>query len=169
LGTIHGVILAIRSQVILLYEGGFPMAMIVCAKCGLSNITERRTCKQCGTNLHDDNIAALPVSNQPAATFPVTSATVALSTNREPLPLDQRKAILENAIAIQARTGWLLVSRTDTTAQMTMEKRPSGCIAIILFLLGIVPGIIYLMLSQGTATLYIEVDEYGSVRRTTNG
>jgi hypothetical protein len=117
---------------------------IVCPHCGLVNHPQRRTCHQCRGEL-----AA------PAATISLT-----------PLEMDARRAILDHEISTQVGYGWRVATRTNTAAQLVKDKHASGCVAILLFCLAIVPGLIYLALARGHEGLYIEVNEYGEVRRT---
>ena len=49
--------------------------------------------------------------------------------------LEERKAILEAEIIKQQKKGWLIANRTDTTCQLTKEKKPETCLIVILFLL----------------------------------
>ena len=84
------------------------------------------------------------------------------------LSIDERKAILDAEIARQVQSGWRLTSRTDIAAQMVADQGPNGCIAILLLLFFIVPGILYLLLYRGSKSLYIEIDENGEIRRTQN-
>ncbi len=82
------------------------------------------------------------------------------------LPLEERKARLDQEISGYAKMGWRIVSRTDTTAQLTKDKAASCVVAIILALFLIVPAILYLLLCKGTESLYLEVDEEGKVTKT---
>ena len=75
--------------------------------------------------------------------------------------LDERKAILEAEIVKQQRKGWQIVNRTDTTFQMTKEKKPDGCVTAILIILFVIPGILYLIFMKGTITVYVEITEDG--------
>jgi len=77
--------------------------------------------------------------------------------------LDERRSILDAEIEKQQRKGWQIASRTDTTCQMTKEKRPDGCTTAILIILFVIPGILYLILMKGTNTVYIEISEEGEV------
>jgi len=78
--------------------------------------------------------------------------------------LEERKAILEAEITKQLKKGWQIASRTDTTCQLTKEKRPDGCTTTILILLFVIPGILYLIFMKGTTTVYIEISENGDVK-----
>jgi hypothetical protein len=81
------------------------------------------------------------------------------------LTLEQRKAILDSEVTKQVQAGWRLASRTDTTATMVLEQKPSACLGIILLLLCIIPGVLYLMNTKNMS-IYIEVDEEGQIKRT---
>jgi len=80
--------------------------------------------------------------------------------------LEERKTILEYEIVKQQKKGWQLISRTDTTCQITREKRPDGCTTAILIVLFVIPGILYLIFMKGTITVYIEIDDEGEVKYT---
>jgi excisionase family DNA binding protein len=77
--------------------------------------------------------------------------------------LEERRAILENEINRQQKKGWQIVSRTDTSCQMLINKRPQPCLIILLLLLFIIPAIIYLIVSKKTTTVYLEVNEQGEI------
>ncbi len=78
---------------------------------------------------------------------------------------------LEQKIFEFQSDGWVLLSRTGNTAQLRKPKGdPSCALVIILFLLGILPGILYLILhaveKEQIVTLF--VDEQGVVRMIKN-
>jgi hypothetical protein len=77
--------------------------------------------------------------------------------------IEERKAILDAEIIKQQKKGWQITSRTDTTCQLTKEKKPDGCTTAILILLFVIPGILYLIFMKGTTTVYIEISEDGSI------
>jgi excisionase family DNA binding protein len=77
--------------------------------------------------------------------------------------LEERNAILDAEIIKQQKKGWQVVSRTETNCQLMMNKRPETCLIVALLLLFIIPGIIYLVVSKKTTTVYIEVDEEGKI------
>lgn len=118
-------------------------AGIVCPHCGLVNHPQRRTCHQC----HGD----------------LTAAPIAVSTT--PLSLDNRRTLLDQEIIAQAGRGWRLTTRTDTSAQLIKEKQINGCLAIILLCLGIIPGLIYMAATRAPDSLYVDIDEFGRIRR----
>lgn len=89
-----------------------------------------------------------------------------MSESADVITIEARRAILDAEIANQVKTGWRVVSRTDTTAQLVKDKGPDGCITIFLLLFFIVPGILYMILYKGSENLYLEVDDRGNVKRT---
>jgi hypothetical protein len=122
---------------------------VTCPECGLVNYGGRRTCKRCKA----------PLEGAEAQTAPIVAASGAL------LSLDERREILEREVSKLSRQGWRVVSRTDTSAQLEMQKQANGCLGLILLLFFIIPGILYFVLYKGTKGLYIEVQADGRVRR----
>ncbi len=92
------------------------------------------------------------------------------------LNLQQRQVILDGAIRNYARRGYRIASRTDTSVQLIKSKSFSGAGALMNLLL--IPvfglGVVLLFLQfidylvKRDTTLYLEVDERGRVRRTSN-
>jgi hypothetical protein len=80
--------------------------------------------------------------------------------------LEERKAILDYLIAEQQKKGWQIASKTDTSCQLTREKKPDGCLTAILIILFVIPGILYLILMKGTETVVLEIDEQGEIKYT---
>jgi excisionase family DNA binding protein len=78
--------------------------------------------------------------------------------------LEERKAILEAEIIKQQKKGWLIANRTDTTCQLTKEKKPETCLIVILFLLFVIPGLLYLIITKGNVTVYIEITDEGEIK-----
>jgi len=77
---------------------------------------------------------------------------------------EERKAILEKEIARQLKKGWRISSRTEIGCQLVIDKKRNGCLIVILFLFFIIPGIFYLILTQGkTISVYVEVNEDGQI------
>lgn len=78
--------------------------------------------------------------------------------------IEERKAILETEVGKQLRKGWRISSRTDTGCQLLIDKKRDTFTVVILFLFFILPGIFYLLLTQGRVqTVYIEVNEDGEI------
>ncbi len=80
----------------------------------------------------------------------------------------ERKNILENAIAFYLRQGYRVNSQTDNTVQLMKPKQFSFFVAIILFLIFIIPFVLYLLyyLAQHDKTVYIVVNEEGKISVT---
>lgn len=119
------------------------MAKVACPQCGFANIQERNICKQCGADMN--------------VTEPASSETISL---------EERKELLEKVVSQQQRAGWRVTDRTETSAQLVKDKGANALVTIILLILFILPGILYALLYKGTETIFIEVDEYGRVKRT---
>ena len=77
---------------------------------------------------------------------------------------DERKAILDNEIIKQQKKGWQIANRTDLTCQLIMEKKPEIIVVVILFLLFVIPGLLYLILMKGSITVYVEINEEGEIK-----
>jgi hypothetical protein len=75
--------------------------------------------------------------------------------------IEERKAILDAEINRRLRQGWIITSRTETSCQMTKDKKPDGCLTVILFLTFIIPAILYLILRKKLYTIYFDVDSEG--------
>jgi hypothetical protein len=78
--------------------------------------------------------------------------------------IEERKAILEAEIVKQQKKGWQIVSRTDTNCQLKKERRANGCIAVLLLILFIIPGILYLIFMRDTTLVFFEVNEEGEIK-----
>ena len=85
-----------------------------------------------------------------------------MNTIEQPMESEARKNILQQAIESRVKQGYIVVSQTDTTAQLTRKKGFSCLLFAILFILGIIPGIIYLLVRKDKS-IYITVDEYGKI------
>jgi hypothetical protein len=77
--------------------------------------------------------------------------------------IEERSAILNQAVLEYVNLGWRVISQTPTTAQLARDKHANGCLAFILFFLLIVPCILYLLLYKGTESCYLEVNIKGRV------
>lgn len=78
------------------------------------------------------------------------------------LSLEERKAYLSAEIAKYLRQGFHVINQTDTTAQLQKDKGFSCLLFLLLLLLGIIPGIIYILVRRDRHA-YITVDEFGNV------
>lgn len=77
---------------------------------------------------------------------------------------EERKAILETEVAKQLKKGWRISSRTETGCQLLIDKKRDTFTVVILFIFFILPGIFYLLLTQGrTQNVYIEVSGDGEI------
>jgi excisionase family DNA binding protein len=77
---------------------------------------------------------------------------------------DERKTILDAEIIKQQKKGWQISNRTDMTCQLIKENKPEIIVVVILFLLFLIPGILYLILMKGTVTIYVEINEDGEIK-----
>jgi TRAP-type mannitol/chloroaromatic compound transport system permease small subunit len=77
--------------------------------------------------------------------------------------IEERKAILTKEIVDYVDQGWRVISQTDTTAQLSKDKRASCLVAILLAILFILPAVLYLLFYRGTENCFLEVTEDGRV------
>jgi uncharacterized membrane protein YhiD involved in acid resistance len=84
----------------------------------------------------------------------------------EPISIEQRQEILEEKIIEFTQQGWRVNNRTETSAQLVRDKKANCLVAVLLFTLGIVPGILYLAIYPGTNALYVSVNQCGKVHVT---
>jgi hypothetical protein len=77
--------------------------------------------------------------------------------------IEECKAVLAREIVKYVDEGWRVTSQTDTTAQLTRDKRASCLVAILLAILFILPAVLYLLLYRGTENLFLEVNGDGQV------
>jgi hypothetical protein len=83
--------------------------------------------------------------------------------------IEECKIKLEADISRHVSHGWRVQTRTETTCQLVKDKKPNGCLIIILLLLFIIPGIVYMFMFKGTASLYIDVNNNGEIKYITDG
>lgn len=77
---------------------------------------------------------------------------------------EERKVILENEVTKQLKKVWRITSKTETGCQFQKEKGIDGCLAVFLFFLTILPGIIYLIVAHWkTISIFTEVSESGEI------
>lgn len=79
----------------------------------------------------------------------------------EVVSLEQRRRTLEAALLSLTQKGWVISSRTDTTAQLTRSGKKSGCLLLILLIFGILPGILYAVWPASQETMFVIVNEQG--------
>lgn len=85
----------------------------------------------------------------------------------QPLPIEQRRVILQREVERLVKRGYRVTSQTDTTAQLVKPKRFSLFWAIFWFCFLIVGLIGYLLFYAAARDeqVYIVVDDYGRVQR----
>ena len=78
---------------------------------------------------------------------------------------EARQAVLQNAIAGYLRSGFHVVSQTEFTAQLLKPKKFGCFLFVILFILAVLPAIIYVAYyaSKKDETVYLEVDAAGNL------
>lgn len=86
-------------------------------------------------------------------------------SDRGRLSIEERSAILERAIQNYQKQGYKLVSRTETTAQLSKQHEFSCCIAffLVLIVIGIILYLLYYLTANKEHFVFLEVDEYGKV------
>lgn len=84
------------------------------------------------------------------------------------LTVAERSAILDRAVIEYQKSGYQLVARTDTTAQLTKKREFSCCLAVILVFLviGIILYLLWYLTTKKEDSVFLEVDEYGKLRTT---
>jgi len=75
--------------------------------------------------------------------------------------IEERRNLLMIKISHWVNKGFHVISQTDTTAQLQLDKCFSWVLAAVLLLLGFLPGIVYIMTSKDKY-VYIAVDESGA-------
>jgi excisionase family DNA binding protein len=80
--------------------------------------------------------------------------------------IEERKAIIAAIIVKHQKSGWIVTNQTDTNCQLRQPKKPDTCLVVFLFLLCIIPGLLYLIFAKGDMTVFIEVNEEGKVKYT---
>lgn len=93
------------------------------------------------------------------------AAARSAGTRMRRLSLEERSAILDQVVRQYQKRGYRLVSKTETTAQLSRQHQFSCCLALILVVLviGIILYLIYYLTAKKEYYVFIEVDEYGQV------
>ncbi len=93
---------------------------------------------------------------------------------REPvtkeLALEERRRTLDYEVTKRQREGWVVVNRTDTTAQLQkpVQVFPTWLVVLLtIFTLGFIW--LFLLFFKKTGTMLIEVDETGRVHTRVHG
>lgn len=126
----------------------------VCVRCGHEVIAEQPGyCSNCGTRLPGD-VAFCP--NCGARVSGLGSAT---SITQGPA--------LAGEVAYWVSRGYSIQIQTEQEAILSRPgKAASGCLVVFLLLLGIVPGIVYLVWPRQAEVVRLWVDVDGKVHRT---
>lgn len=85
----------------------------------------------------------------------------------EPMTTEMRRNVLEQEIQRYVRSGYRVMSQTETSAQLVKPKKFHLLLAIILLLAMVLPFVIYLLMYMAAKdkTVYITVDSQGRVTR----
>lgn len=83
------------------------------------------------------------------------------------MDIQHRRDILQREIASYVKNGFIVVSQTDTTAQLIKHKKFSFLWAVLWFLVFGIGLIVYLIwyAAKRDTTVYVTVDESGKVQR----
>lgn len=77
---------------------------------------------------------------------------------------------LNDEIRRRTSDGWALTAQTETTASMTKKGSGKSCLLIvILLMLGIVPGILYILWPRREQVVFLELQPDGTVRASGRG
>lgn len=84
------------------------------------------------------------------------------------LSTDERSALLDREIQKYVRSGYRVLSRSDTTAQLVKPKKFSLLIAIIALLLAVLPFVLYLLwyMASKDKTIYLSIDATGRITKS---
>jgi hypothetical protein len=87
----------------------------------------------------------------------------------EPLTLEQRKAILDEAVANYALWGYQLVAHSGTSAQLVKPGRsaaPSCVLIVLTFGIWLIVEMVLIALGVGRQkSVLVEVDAYGQLHK----
>lgn len=83
---------------------------------------------------------------------------------------DSPRGNLDFIVGEMVRNGFAIAYRDSTTATFTRPKKPNADLAIVLLILGIIPGLLYLGLYRGTETTTVTaVDHNGGTQILLSG
>jgi len=99
--------------------------------------------------------------NPTSAPVPITPAPIAPAPVASTLTTDARADILEHEIQKYLQQGYIVQTRTETTAQLIKKKRFSFILALFLNLL-----YVFFYLSDKDKTAYIQVNRQGQIETT---
>ncbi len=73
---------------------------------------------------------------------------------------DSPRGNLDFIVGEMVKSDFTIANRDSTTATFTRPKKPNADLAIVLLILGIIPGLLYLGLYRGTATITVTAIEH---------
>ncbi len=62
---------------------------------------------------------------------------------------------LQDVVRKYTRKGWKIVSQAETSVQLSKKRRPNTIVAIVLLILGILPGLIYIFWPRREKIVYL--------------
>lgn len=132
-----------------------------CPRCNAQNYDNAVQCFHCQLPFY------FPYQNRPqsqSAPLPVNPSSEKTLTSARPNPETRSK--LQQIIPFYLRHGFQVAFQNETSVQLVKTKEFAPFLALLLFLLAVVPFIIYLIifLSKKDARLFIEVNPDDSVR-----
>jgi tetratricopeptide (TPR) repeat protein len=95
---------------------------------------------------------------------------VASSEANYRLSIPERSAILDAEVQRYQKQGYMLVARTETTAQLSKKHEFDCCLAffLVLIVIGIILYLLYYLVAKKEYLIFIEVDERGRIHRTSS-
>ena len=72
--------------------------------------------------------------------------------------------VLQNSIIRYRRKGWTVTSQVDNSVYMVRKKRPKPLLALVLLVLGILPGLLYIFWPRKTDQIFLYM-QGGKVRK----
>ena len=85
------------------------------------------------------------------------------------MKIKERKELLEVEIVKRQKQGWLVTNRTNTSCQFTKDKKPNGCLGVLICMFSLISGVLYFCLGKKIKTLFININENGEVEEIYNG
>jgi len=62
---------------------------------------------------------------------------------------------LQDSVRKYTKKGWKIVSQTDSSVQLAKKRRPNALVAIVLLVLGILPGLVYIFWPRKDKMVYL--------------
>lgn len=143
--------------------------MITCPRCGFQAPDGSLFCPRCGYGQQRASVPAAP----PAVTVTCPKCGAVLSPDANFCPacglprssaansvVSGQSKLLLRVVGYYSQKGFRVTSQTDTTAQLLRPKQFNGCLAVFLFILAVLPFVIYLIyyLTSSDTVLYITVN-----------